>query len=389
MGKCLVVSAHLPSPLATQAGQKVAFENLCELARVYDVTLIAARAGEEAGYSLDPIRDVCKAFTVCDVHNIDRIVGCLLHPLLPTAVGARALSKLEHAVREASFGITYDRVHCEWGQMAFLSSLVPGKYRSIYVHDVLSQQTQRRAMATHFPFALLAWLDASRTRVWESRAYRSFDQVFVPSTKDRDILVQLNRAYSRSANVVYPTFTTYVAANQSSLERAVGVLFWGSMSRQENDEAALWLLDRVMPQVRAKFPAARALIVGSSPSCALLMRAGEHTVITGYVSDPSTVFLQARVAVLPLGSGAGVKLKVLECLAAGIPVITTPIGAEGIPAGEREGLFVAARDVALFAQKTIEVLSAPMSQLWSLSEHARVWASQYEARRATIVSNGR
>ena len=108
--------------------------------------------------------------------------------------------------------------------------------------------------------------------------------------------------------------------------------------------------------------------------------------VTGFVEDPRTCFERVHLAVLPLFEGAGVKVKVLKCLAAGLPVLTTPIGSEGIEALAHDGLLVQEPVAADYARRLIELLNAP-ARLAELSRSANDWSErQKRARRDQLLA---
>lgn len=111
------------------------------------------------------------------------------------------------------------------------------------------------------------------------------------------------------------------------------ILFVGGFAHPPNIDAAKWLVEEVMPRVLAAMPDARLILAGSKPAPAVLAMAGERVRVTGYVTDEEleALYASARVAAAPPRFGAGVKGKVVEALHHGLPLVTTPIGAEGIP----------------------------------------------------------
>ncbi len=111
------------------------------------------------------------------------------------------------------------------------------------------------------------------------------------------------------------------------------VMFVAGFGHPPNVDAAVWLVREVMPLVWAEQPQARLRLVGSKPTDAVRALAGDRVEVTGYVSDEQLEMLygRTRVAVVPLRFGAGVKHKVVEALARGVPLVTTPVGAQGLP----------------------------------------------------------
>lgn len=108
------------------------------------------------------------------------------------------------------------------------------------------------------------------------------------------------------------------------------VIFWGFMKRTENEQSALWFIEKVMPLL--KDTGVRFIVVGSGPSARLKRRQNKRIKIAGFVKDVSEYFAGGLCLAAPLQMGAGIKIKILEAFSAGIPVLTNSIGIEGIPA---------------------------------------------------------
>jgi glycosyltransferase involved in cell wall biosynthesis len=110
-----------------------------------------------------------------------------------------------------------------------------------------------------------------------------------------------------------------------------GVAFIGNYEHAPNGDAARWLVESVMPLVWQIDPAIPCLLAGHAMPDALRALAGPGVEILGHVADLGTgVFDRARLTVAPLRYGAGLKGKVLESFAAGVPCVMTPVAAEGL-----------------------------------------------------------
>lgn len=104
------------------------------------------------------------------------------------------------------------------------------------------------------------------------------------------------------------------------------IIFWGAMNRPENIEAVRWFVDNVY----GRLDSVRFIVVGARPSAEILDLQKKGIVVTGFVEDPKEYFEKCMCMVVPLQMGAGIKIKVLEGMSAGIPVLTNQIGIEGI-----------------------------------------------------------
>jgi polysaccharide biosynthesis protein PslH len=152
------------------------------------------------------------------------------------------------------------------------------------------------------------------------------------------------------------------------------LLFVGNFVHPPNVEAAIRLARDVLPRVRNARPDVTAEIVGPSPPPEVRALAGEAVSVTGAVPSVIPRLDRAAALVAPIKSGSGVRVKVLEALAAGKAVVTTPRGAEGLSARPRHELLVAETDEDL-AAATVELLSDREARV-GLARRARKWAER-------------
>lgn len=366
MADLLFISAHLPSPQAREAGQKTAFRNLEWLIEKYNIHLVAFRNELEGEYSLLPLKKVCSSIKVFDVDNSSRITRICRTPSLPLLVAARFYKKAELYLKHIVNENVFERVHCEYGQVAvYANAFTNIPIKTINLHDVITQWSLRRWKRCKNPVLKYAFmLEYIKSKQWERNAYLNFKTVYVPSLKDAQLLQTLSLEYSRNIRFLPPYFKISPSigchdANNRIVE-AGSMLFWGAMNRKENEEAVIWFLKNIFPNIKQRVPHAMFYVVGNAPSQKLRRLAREDVIITGFVEDPHEYFRKAQIAVVPLLSGAGVKIKTLECLAAGLPVVATGIGAEGIDDTVNEGLIsVRDGDAESFSNEVCKLLCAP------------------------------
>jgi len=127
------------------------------------------------------------------------------------------------------------------------------------------------------------------------------------------------------------------------------------MRYRPNIDAALFMVNEVLPLIRKKKPDVVFSIVGAGPSDEVLQLAGPNVVVTGEVPDVRPYALAAGLLVVPLRMGSGTRLKVLEGLSLAKPMVTTSLGCEGIEVENNKHLLIA-DDAESFAQAVITVL---------------------------------
>lgn len=235
--------------------------------------------------------------------------------------------------RKALDGIQPDVIVLEWSQMALLASRIRELFPSAKIvsslHDCLFQWAARTAESARPGFWKNVLLSRARfIREIEPAALRYADLVLVQSTKDSSLLQKVGIS-EECVQVISPRFVLPEAIAERSPSR--DVVFFGAMDRVENYSACEWFLDEVMPELRRVLPGARFLIIGARPPAKLINRSREDVVVTGFVPEATAYFRSALCLVAPLLKGAGIKVKVLEGMAAGLPVLTNDIGIEGIP----------------------------------------------------------
>jgi glycosyltransferase involved in cell wall biosynthesis len=112
------------------------------------------------------------------------------------------------------------------------------------------------------------------------------------------------------------------------------IVFYGSMSREENWKSCVWFIEKVLPLIHDKD--IKFIIVGGNPNPKLLSYQSERVIIKGFVEDVGAELANSMCLVAPLVMGAGIKVKIIEAMSIGLPVITNDIGIEGIPAKDGE-----------------------------------------------------
>jgi glycosyltransferase involved in cell wall biosynthesis len=136
------------------------------------------------------------------------------------------------------------------------------------------------------------------------------------------------------------------------------VAFVATLGWAPNVEAALWLGRDIWPGVTQRVPGARLLLVGRDPAPEVKDLAGPGIEVTGTVPDVSPYLAQARVVVAPLLAGGGTRLKIMEALGAGRPVVATTIGCDGLLDLVGRGVVIA-DDTAAMVQHIADLLADP------------------------------
>jgi glycosyltransferase involved in cell wall biosynthesis len=160
------------------------------------------------------------------------------------------------------------------------------------------------------------------------------------------------------------------------------IVFVGSYHHPPNPDAVHWFLDEIWPGVEQWLPDARFVAYGSNLPDELRARSGDRVVMHGYIEHLADAFATARIGVAPLRFGAGVKGKITSSMLAGVPVVSTPAGVEGMDIGA--GAVVVAHDAGSFADAIVELWDDP-ERLSAISAAGLAEASfSFEAQRTAF-----
>lgn len=172
--------------------------------------------------------------------------------------------------------------------------------------------------------------DTASMEARERAIWRGVDAVLYPSVDEADAVRALEPGVDARAVTPY-AYASF--GSDTPLAQRGDILFVAGFAHPPNVDAARWLVEAIMPRVWATHPQARLALVGANPTADVLALAGDRVEVTGFVSDEALArrYRHARVAVVPLRYGAGVKSKVVEALQQGLPLVTTTVGAQGLP----------------------------------------------------------
>lgn len=196
-----------------------------------------------------------------------------------------------------------------------------------YGHDLHFRRMRLQGEVTRDEAMLRA---ADRMEERERAIWRAVDVALYPSDEEVAMVAAMEPA-AHPRTVLPYCFDQFAAPRTAPTGR--DILFVAGFGHPPNEEAVCWFVEAVLPLIRAAVPEATLAIIGSNPTGRVRALAGKAVMIHADVSDAELAawYGQARVAVVPLRCGAGVKLKVVEALREGLPLVTTPIGAQGLP----------------------------------------------------------
>jgi polysaccharide biosynthesis protein PslH len=375
--KILYTTARFPYP-PLRGDQLVPYSRIQHLARRHEITLLSfVERREETDY-LQHLAPYC-----AEVHTVwlprwrsyASVPAGIISPL-PLQVFYYASRVYQRKLLEIVTKQKFDIIHTVLSRAASHTIGVAGPVKVCEMIDAMSLTMKRRAQAAPWPLRLLWRMEAERMRDFEQRICRSFDGVVVVSEADRRELNAPNvtvvpvgadlSSQPGSSPRSWPRSSPRSSPNGHRV-----IIFTGNFAYHPNQDAAMFLLSDIWPQLRRLLPEARLRIVGNNPSSSLRLAAGlfPDVEVTGFVPDLRQHLLQADVAIAPLRiGGAGMHCKVLEAMACGTPVVASPL-VTGI-AGQSERDFLVAENATEYVQAVRRILENPGLSA-ALSENGR------------------
>lgn len=291
--------------------------------------------------------------------------------ILPFSVREFASADLEWLLHRQMFLNDIDVLQLEYTALGQYSGDFQRLACVLFEHDVYFQSIGRGLAGTpglvRKSKASFEYLRALR---YELNILPRFDRIQICSPENRDYLLSFlpelrNKLDDNRAGIA----TSRYAFHPDGRERDT-MLFLGSFRHLPNQEALDWFVRKALPVVLKRSPAARLVVVGAEPPPRhSLPDLPGNIELRGYVEDVREPLGRYAVFVCPILSGSGMRVKLLEAFAAGIPVVSTRLGAEGLTATDGE-ICALADDPGEFADKILE-LFANAEKARALAERAR------------------
>jgi sugar transferase (PEP-CTERM/EpsH1 system associated) len=270
----------------------------------------------------------------------------------------------------------YDLVLSSHLRMAQYLEGVPGK-KAVDLIDALSFFYKEASEYATGAWRRIYRLESRRIAQYEREIFGVCDKALITSTHDARVLMDYGGAIdalARDRLVVIPNGvrdSLLVSPPATLRETAVEdwLVFLGKMDYAPNVDAVISFCRTTWPALRAENPNLRFLIVGTQPRrCVLALRSLPGVDVTGHVEDPFDYVKRAKAVVVPLRFGAGIQNKVLEAMALGKPVVTTPVGVRGVDGRNGEHFVVSNQDSL---GQHIQALLSDRDRREQLGAHAR------------------
>jgi polysaccharide biosynthesis protein PslH len=369
--RILYLAPWFPYPLDTGARIRI-YYLLRALARQHEVSLFTLDPSGWAPAQMDEVAPLCERAAIVkrDLFRPGPLRSATRF-LSFAPVVAQPVPEMQSLVRQAHAGRAFDVAIAATAFMAAYVVQLPNVRRVLEEHNCHTRWMHERFLAqTSFVRRVRCWASWRKSAVYEARLFPRFDLISMVSTQDADGARSLLPG-QRPAVEILPNGVD-CARNRPGLAAAIPgrLVFSGSLAYQANYDAMQWFLAEVYPTLHRVVPDLSLTITGSIDGVDLSKLSLDPTVqVTGYLDDVRPSVAQASVCVVPIREGGGTRLKILEAMALGTPVVATRKGAEGLDVSDGQHLMLA-DDPAQFIESTLRILQDP-------------------ALRDAVISNGR
>ena len=342
--RILFVSAWFPSP--PDNGSRIRAYNLMKaLSRKHEVFLISLMQEDSRRENAEKLRDICEVVSLHEsrwfspkgiksvlgffssrprsaVCTYDRAVYQAVREaigrLSPDVLVVSTLGVVEYVGKDCGVPMVLDEHNCEYAVLRRAADRMPGKLKRL-----------RYA---------LGWKKFAR---WEAKMCGLFDAVAMVSEEDKRMLLDAAPGLPDVRVIPNGVDTGYYDPGLWDPQEMT-LLYNGALTYGANLDAVRYYVDRIYPVLRSRLPGVRLLVTGRTDGVDLTGISDCPGVeLTGYVQDIRDVLKSSAACVVPLREGGGSRLKILEAMAAGVPVVSTSMGAEGIEAVSGEHLLIA------------------------------------------------
>jgi polysaccharide biosynthesis protein PslH len=352
--RILFVTETVPYPLDS-GGRIKTFYTLQALSSAHEVHCHAFIREPRQAEAAEPLRQVAASVAL---HLTPRSVAREALFAAQSLTGSVPYTVVRHFRREVARVLEracadhrFDAVYCD-----HLSMIEYGRRLPLPIihdaHNVEFEIVRRYAgNAGRGLRRIAAEIEWRRVRRYEAAAYRHCSLIYAVSDVDAR---QIRAIAGSTPRIEVVPIAVDATARTAATPWMNGpeVLFVGALDWPPNRDAVHYLLEAIWPLVREQLPEARLTVVGRGTAGVV----APNVTFTGWVDDVTPYFTAARVLAVPIRSGSGLRVKILESLARGVPVVATSVGMEGI-AAQSDRHLIAADSPASFAAALVQVLT--------------------------------
>lgn len=388
--KILWVNPHFLHP-TTKGGQIRTLEMLRHLNHWHEIHYVALENPAEPEGVARSSEYCRKAYPIPhrlpargSVSFMLQAAGNLIDPL-PLAITRYRSARLKSEVARLLSQEKFDRLVCDF---LFAAPNIPALSQALlFQHNVETTIWDRHLENAHSaPGRVFFRLQRNRMASYEGKVCRDSAHVVAVSAKDADRFRTMFGTQRVSEVPTGVDVSSFAPSLNQKTEHKADLVFVGSMDWLPNIDGCNYFVREILPLIRRKRPECTLAIVGRSPGSGILEMAREDPkiLVSGTVPDIRPFFWGSAVSIVPLRIGGGTRLKIFEAMAAQVPVVSTTIGAEGLPVVHGRNLYLADTPEA-FADHCLLLLDSETARKEMAQNAFQMVSSQFSWEHAAKV----
>lgn len=360
--RILIITATLPYPPFSGTPLRV-YNLLQRISKEHEIWLATFVRNLDAAESVSHLQEFCRGVEAVKFQQL----GALARPVdffrylltnKPPDLRLYYSDELMSNIHDLVVKIDFDVVEFVDSYMAMYLQALPqemrGKAILTFIDVVFNKYDRIYPLEPKRFRKLRLWLHSRMMRRWEPRYAERFDHCITVSEADRRLLLAVNPRLQ--IDVVPNGVDTHAYQPLPHDDAASALVFVGNMNYRPNVDGVLWFCREMLPYVRREVPEVEVWIVGVDPQPEVRELNGDGVHVTGQVEDVRYYYNRSTASFVPLRAGGGTRLKILEAMALGRPVVSTSIGCEGLDVVDGEHLLIADNSQR-FAENAVRLLT--------------------------------
>jgi len=351
--KILLLSPYVPVT-SSGGGGTVYYHYINSLSQSNLVDLLCLSS--KASTNLGELKAYCKNIKVFKLNLVSSIIYCFLNLFtkMPLRLSYANSKQMIQEIIKLNSVQKYDLIWASHERMAPYAQLFKHTPKILDLHDLVSLRHKQLLKIEKNPVKwIINFLESYRMKKFEMNIPNYFDIILLGNSWEANLLknkIKINNIMVAPRSIQVESFNVPNTYTPNTL------IFTGAMHYLPNEDACLFFSKKILPIITKSVPDIKFYVVGNRPSKSILnLSKNKNIIVTGFVPDMSEYLRQSAVFVCPLRVGTGVRMKILEAMAAGRPVISTTIGYKGIDATNMENIVIADTPDD-FAKMTIRLL---------------------------------
>lgn len=359
--KILALSTWFPFPPDNGARIRT-YHLLCQLGAKHTIDLLAVSQQKRDMDYMDDVHKFCRRVATFPANRFrpeSSDAFWRLFSTVPRCFEARHVPEMEALAARWTEEEHYDVVLAETLGAAPYAVALDAPIRILDQHNVESEILKRQWQNEPSTLRRLryapTWIKANQ---FERRMALQFDLITVVSEPERVLMDRLLKpGHGKRMEIIPNGVDADLLGYESPVRESNTIVYTGAMTYESNRDAASWLCSDILPVIQERLPNTRLRITGRHNGVDISdMESRPGVEFTGYVDDVHSVIASASALVVPLKYGGGTRLKILEAMALRTPVVSTPVGAEGLGLEDGKHLLIG-RTSSELAEKTCLLLT--------------------------------